>query len=57
MAGKEVEMGAVVPSKDDIQTQLQEQYLKSLEGLEEGDLVDGHGNPGDERFHFCRRRL
>jgi len=42
MAGKEVEMGAVVPSKDDIQTQLQEQYLKSLEGLEEGDLVDGH---------------
>ena len=42
MGGKEVEMGAVVPSKDDIQTQLQEQYLKSLEGLEEGDLVDGH---------------
>jgi ribosomal protein S1 len=42
MAGKEVEMGAVAPSKDDIQTQLQEQYLKSLEGLEEGDLVDGH---------------
>ncbi|MGO8692534.1 MAG: 30S ribosomal protein S1 [Rectinemataceae bacterium] len=35
-------MGAAVPSKDDIQTQLQEQYLKSLEGLEEGDLVDGH---------------
>lgn len=42
MAAKEVEMGAAVPSKDDIQTQLQEQYLKSLEGLEEGDLVDGH---------------
>jgi small subunit ribosomal protein S1 len=42
MGIKEVEMGAVVPSKDDIQTQLQEQYLKSLEGLEEGDLVDGH---------------
>ena len=37
-----MQMGAVVPSKDDIQTQLQEQYLKSLEGLEEGDLVDGH---------------
>jgi len=29
------------PSKDDIQTQLQEQYLKSFEGLEEGDLVEG----------------
>jgi small subunit ribosomal protein S1 len=42
MGAKEVEMGAAVPSKDDIQTQLQEQYLKSLEGLEEGDLVDGH---------------
>ncbi|AEF83765.1 cytidylate kinase/ribosomal protein S1 [Treponema primitia ZAS-2] len=27
---------------DDIQTQLQEKYLKSLEQLEEGQLVDGH---------------
>ncbi len=42
MGVKEVEMNAALPSKDDIQTQLQEQYLKSLEGLEEGDLVDGH---------------
>ena len=42
MGVKEVEMGAPAPSRDDIQTQLQEQYLKSLEGLEEGDLVDGH---------------
>ena len=42
MGAKEVEMNAALPSKDDIQTQLQEQYLKSLEGLEEGDLVDGH---------------
>ncbi|MFP3043005.1 30S ribosomal protein S1 [Treponema primitia] len=29
-------------SQDDIQTQLQERYLKSLEQLEEGQLVDGH---------------
>jgi len=47
-----VEMGAVVPSKDDIQTQLQEQYLKSLEGLEEGDLVDGHVIQVTEDFIF-----
>ena len=52
MGGKEVEMGAVVPSKDDIQTQLQEQYLKSLEGLEEGDLVDGHVIQVTEDFIF-----
>ncbi|SLM09888.1 30S ribosomal protein S1 [uncultured spirochete] len=38
---KEVEMDVTEPSRDDIQTQLQEQYLKSLEGLEEGDLIDG----------------
>jgi len=38
---KEVEMDVQEPSRDDIQTQLQEQYLKSLEGLEEGDLIDG----------------
>ncbi len=38
---KEVEMDVHEPSRDDIQTQLQEQYLKSLEGLEEGDLIDG----------------
>lgn len=42
MATKEVEMEAAAPSRDDIQTQLQEQYLKSFEGLEEGDLIDGH---------------
>lgn len=29
-------------SKDNIQTQLQEKYLKSLESLEEGQLVDGY---------------
>jgi small subunit ribosomal protein S1 len=29
-------------SQDDIQTQLQEKYLKSLEQLEEGQLVEGH---------------
>jgi len=52
MGIKEVEMGAVVPSKDDIQTQLQEQYLKSLEGLEEGDLVDGHVIQVTEDFIF-----
>ncbi|MBU0934615.1 MAG: 30S ribosomal protein S1 [Spirochaetes bacterium] len=38
---KEVEMGAVAPSDDSIQTQLQEQYLKSMDHLEEGDLVEG----------------
>ena len=37
----EVGMDVRDPSKDDIQTQLQEQYLKSFEGLEEGDLVEG----------------
>ena len=37
----EVGMDVRDPSKDDIQTQLQEQYLKSFEGLEEGYLVDG----------------
>jgi small subunit ribosomal protein S1 len=37
----EVGMDVQDPSKDDIQTQLQEQYLKSFEGLEEGDLVEG----------------
>ncbi len=38
---KEVEMGAVAPSDDSIQTQLQEQYLKTMNHLEEGDLVEG----------------
>ena len=42
MDNKEVEMDAAAPARDEFQTQLQEQYLKSLEGLEEGDLVDGH---------------
>lgn len=42
MGTKEVSMDTPAPSKDDFQTQLQEQYLKSLEGLEEGDLVEGH---------------
>ena len=37
----EVGMDVQDPSKDDIQAQLQEQYLKSFEGLEEGDLVEG----------------
>lgn len=38
---KEVEMDTVTPSDDSIQTQLQEQYLKSMNHLEEGDLVEG----------------
>lgn len=38
---KEVEKGAVAPTGDSIQTQLQEQYLKSMNHLEEGDLVEG----------------
>jgi small subunit ribosomal protein S1 len=42
MGIKEVATDAPNLPKDDIQTQLQEQYLKSLEGLEEGDLIDGH---------------
>lgn len=42
MGVKEVSKEATSPSKETFQTQLQEQYLKSLEGLEEGDLVEGH---------------
>lgn len=41
MDNKEVHVDAAAPSRDDIQTQLQEQYLKSFEGMEEGDLIDG----------------
>jgi len=41
LMAKEVEMGAVAPSDDNIQTQLQEQYLKTMNHLEEGDLVEG----------------
>ncbi len=37
----EVEMDESKNSGDNIQTQLQEEYLKSLEQLEEGQLVDG----------------
>ena len=36
-----MEMDAAAPARDEFQTQLQEQYLKSFEGLEEGDLIDG----------------
>ena len=36
-----VEMNETQDSKVNIQTQLQEEYLKSLESLEEGQLVDG----------------
>ena len=42
MGVKEVATDSPGLSRDDIQTQLQEQYLKSLDGLEEGDLVEGH---------------
>ena len=38
----EVEMNETQDSKGNIQTQLQEKYLKSLESLEEGQLVDGY---------------
>jgi small subunit ribosomal protein S1 len=41
MAQMEVEMDESKNSADNIQTQLQEEYLKSLEQLEEGQLVDG----------------
>jgi small subunit ribosomal protein S1 len=41
MAQMEVEMDELNSSADNIQTQLQEEYLKSLEQLEEGQLVDG----------------
>jgi len=37
-----VEMDESKTSADNIQTQLQEEYLKSLEQLEEGQLVDGY---------------
>ncbi|HUX40930.1 MAG TPA: 30S ribosomal protein S1 [Rectinemataceae bacterium] len=42
MGVKEVSKEATSTSKETFQTQLQEEYLKSLEGLEEGDLVEGH---------------
>jgi small subunit ribosomal protein S1 len=41
MGQMEVGMDASKKSADSIQTQLQEEYLKSLEQLEEGQLVDG----------------
>ncbi|MFA6508011.1 MAG: (d)CMP kinase, partial [Treponemataceae bacterium] len=41
MGQMEVGMDATKKSADSIQTQLQEEYLKSLEQLEEGQLVDG----------------
>jgi small subunit ribosomal protein S1 len=41
MEQMEVGMDESKNSKDNIQTQLQEEYLKSLESLEEGQLVDG----------------
>jgi small subunit ribosomal protein S1 len=41
MDQKEVAKGAAQANVSNIQTQLQEQYLKSLEQLEEGDVVDG----------------
>jgi len=42
MGQMEVGMDESKRSADNIQTQLQEEYLKSLEQLEEGQLVDGH---------------
>ncbi len=42
MGQMEVEMDESKNSGDNVQTQLQEEYLKSLEQLEEGQLVDGH---------------
>nr|WP_304222719.1 30S ribosomal protein S1 [Gracilinema caldarium] len=42
MGQMEVEMDESKNSADNIQTQLQEEYLKSLEQLEEGQLVDGY---------------
>ncbi|GAB1482804.1 30S ribosomal protein S1 [Treponema sp.] len=41
MGQMEVEMDGSKRPADNIQTQLQEEYLKSLEQLEEGQLVDG----------------
>ena len=42
MEQKDVVMDETLNSKGNIQTQLQEEYLKSLESLEEGQLVDGY---------------
>ncbi len=42
MEEMEVEMNETQNSETSIQTQLQEKYLKGLETLEEGQLVDGH---------------
>lgn len=41
MGQMEVEMDGVKNSADNIQTQLQEEYLKSMDQLEEGQLVEG----------------
>ncbi|MEJ5184160.1 MAG: S1 RNA-binding domain-containing protein, partial [Rectinemataceae bacterium] len=38
---REVEMDVSGPSQDGFQTQLQEQYLKTLEALEEGEIIEG----------------
>ncbi len=41
MAQMEVEMDGLEKNEESIQTQLQEEYLKSLEQLEEGQLIEG----------------
>jgi small subunit ribosomal protein S1 len=41
MGIKEVEKEASAAPEDSFQTQLQEQYLKSMDHLEEGELIDG----------------
>lgn len=41
MAEKDVVMNDSLNSKENVQTQLQEEYLKNLESLEEGQLIEG----------------
>ena len=41
MKQMEVQKNENLESKENIQTQLQEQYLKNLDVLEDGQLIDG----------------
>ena len=41
MAEKDVVMNESQDAKENVQTQLQEEYLKSLDSLEEGQLKEG----------------
>ena len=56
MDNKEVEMDVAAPARDEFQTQLEEQYLKTFEGLEEGDLIDGKVVQAHPEYDDCLLR-